>query len=82
MPEKKYDVLHVGHNWWRWKQIKEQILPALDQIREEIGEIGFIGMWWDAVPEWADKLGLEPAFRWRQSLSSSRYPYSWSCRLQ
>lgn len=63
IPRKKYDVLHVGHNWWRWKQIKEQILPALDQIREEIGDIGFIGMWWDAVPEWADKLGLEPAFR-------------------
>lgn len=62
-PEKVYDILHVGHNWYRWKEVTEQLIPAFDQIRDEVGEIGFLGLWWDATPEWAEKEGLEPAFR-------------------
>lgn len=62
-PPKRYDVLHVGHNWWRWKQVKEELLPAFEQIRGQVGAIGFAGLWWDGVPEWAWKEGLEPAFR-------------------
>jgi hypothetical protein len=64
VPPKKYDILHVGHNWYRWKDMSEEILPALDQIRGEIaGDIGFLGLWWDGVPEWAHAMGLEPAYR-------------------
>ncbi len=63
-PSKKYDILHVGHNWYRWKEMSEQILPALESIRGEItGDIGFLGLWWDRVPEWAHAMGLEPAYR-------------------
>lgn len=62
-PPKKYDILHVGHNWWRWKQVAEELLPAFETIRDQVGEIGFIGLWWDQVPEWAHAEGLEPAFR-------------------
>lgn len=62
-PVKAYDILHVGHNWWRWKEVSEDLLPAFEEIRDEVGEIGFLGLWWDAVPEWAEKEGLEPAFR-------------------
>jgi hypothetical protein len=62
-PPKVFDVLHVGHNWWRWKDVREQLLPAFQRIRSELGEIGFVGLWWDAVPDWAWEAGLEPAFR-------------------
>jgi hypothetical protein len=62
-PPKRFDVLHVGHNWWRWKEVAEQLLPAFEQIRGEVGDIGFVGMWWDRTPEWAAAEGLEPALR-------------------
>jgi hypothetical protein len=62
-PPKQYDVLHVGHNWWRWKQVAEELLPAFKQIRTQIGEIGFLGLWWDGAPEWVGDEDLEPAFR-------------------
>jgi hypothetical protein len=52
-PPKQYDILHVGHNWWRWKAVKEELLPAFEQIRAQVGEIGFAGLWWDRLPEWA-----------------------------
>ncbi len=28
-PQKQYDILHVGHNWWRWRQVSGELLPAL-----------------------------------------------------
>ena len=62
-PEKKYDILHVGHNWYRWKDVSGELLPAFEQIRDQVGEIGFLGLWWDGVPEWAHAMGLEPAYR-------------------
>jgi hypothetical protein len=62
-PPKAYDVLHVGHNWWRWKEVSGELLPAFEQIRHQVGEIGFLGLWWDEAPEWACAEGLEPAFR-------------------
>lgn len=62
-PPKQYDVLHVGHNWWRWKEISEQIMPAFEQIRDQIGEIGFIGLWWDKPPVEGADAGPEAAFR-------------------
>ena len=27
-PPKQYDILHVGHNWWRWRQVSGELLPA------------------------------------------------------
>ena len=63
-PPKRYDVLYVGHNWWRWKELNDEILPSLEQIRDQIGEIGFVGLWWDAPAEdCASCPDLEPAFR-------------------
>jgi len=62
-PPKTYDILHVGHNWWRWKEVSGELLPAFERIRDQVGEIGFLGLWWDGVPEWAAAEGLEPAFR-------------------
>ncbi len=62
-PPKRYDILHVGHNWWRWKELKEQLLPAFAQIRDHVGEIGFLGLWWDEVPDWTRTLEVEAAIR-------------------
>jgi hypothetical protein len=53
-PPKAYDILHVGHNWWRWRDVGGKLLPAFEQIRDQVGEIGFIGLWWDTPPEGRD----------------------------
>ena len=39
-PPKQYDILYVGHNWWRWKEVREELLPAFELIRGQVGEIG------------------------------------------
>jgi hypothetical protein len=62
-PAKQYDVLYVGHNWWRWKEVREELLPAFEEIRDHVGAIGFAGLWWDHVPDWAEPLGLGLAFQ-------------------
>ena len=59
-PPKKYDILHVGHNWWRWKDVSGELLPAFEQIRDQVGEIGFLGLWWDGVPDWAARRAWSP----------------------
>jgi hypothetical protein len=61
-PPKRYDILHVGHNWWRWRQVANELLPAIEQIRDQVGEIGFIGLWWDRPPAEGLAAGPEEAF--------------------
>jgi hypothetical protein len=60
---KRVDIMHVGHNWWRWREISEALLPAMERTREGLGEICFVGLWWDAPPAWAAAVGQEDAFR-------------------
>ncbi len=59
---KSYDILHVGHNWWRWREVSDSLLPAIEKIRSQLNSICFVGAWWDAVPVWARALNLEAAF--------------------
>jgi hypothetical protein len=59
---KRWDVLHVGHNWWRWREVSGVLLPALEQARTRIGGVCFLGSWWQAPPAGARELGLEAAF--------------------
>jgi hypothetical protein len=61
-PAKAYDILCVGHNWWRWRQISRELLPAIERVRPQVGEIGFVGSWWDTIPAGAAELGVESAF--------------------
>lgn len=61
-PPKQYDILFVGHNWWRWREVSTCLLPAFEQIRPSVGEICFMGSWWDAPPAGAKDLDLEEAF--------------------
>lgn len=62
-PPKQYDILHVGHNWWRWREVANDLLPAFDQIRDQVGEIGFIGLWWNEPPSEGLEAGPEAAFQ-------------------
>lgn len=62
-PPKLYDILHVGHNWWRWRDVGGKLLPAFEEIRDEIGEIGFIGLWWDVPPAEGADAGPSLAFQ-------------------
>lgn len=62
-PEKSCDILHVGHNWWRWKEISEKVIPALARIRDQVGRIGFVGLWWDEPPAEGPDAGPPEAFR-------------------
>lgn len=61
-PPKSYDIVCVGHNWWRWRQVSRELLPAIEQVRRELNDIAFIGSWWDHVPAGAAELGVESAF--------------------
>jgi hypothetical protein len=62
-PPKRYDILHVGHNWWRWRQMSTELMPAIEQIRDQVGDIGFVGLWWDRPPPEGPAAGPEAAFR-------------------
>ena len=62
-PPKQFDILHVGHNWWRWKEVAGELLPAFEQIRDQVGEIGFVGLWWDAPPPEGPKAGPDEALQ-------------------
>ncbi len=59
---KQFDVIHVGHNWWRWREVSSVLLPALERIRAGLDGVCFVGLWWDAPPPWAGAIGLGEAF--------------------
>ncbi len=61
-PPKSWDILHVGHNWWRWREVAHDLLPELSKIRDQVGEIGFLGLWWDAPPPEGPDAGPIEAF--------------------
>lgn len=61
-PPKQWDILHVGHNWWRWREVERELLPAFARIRDRVGRIGFVGLWWDAPPEEGPAAGPSEAF--------------------
>jgi hypothetical protein len=63
VPAKRFDVLHVGHNWWRWREVEAELLPAFERVRDRLGQIGFIGLWWDQPPAEGPEAGPEAAFR-------------------
>lgn len=61
-PEKTFDIIYVGHNWWRWRELEREVFPALEPIRESFGRIALIGLWWDAPPAEGSEAGDERAF--------------------
>jgi hypothetical protein len=61
-PPKQCDIMHIGHNWWRWREVANDLLPAFEKIRDQVGEIAFVGLWWDAPPPEGRAAGPETAF--------------------
>jgi Glycosyl transferases group 1 len=61
-PPKQFDIMHVGHNWWRWREVSSYLLPAIEQVRAQVAEVCFVGSWWEAPPAGAKYLNLEKAF--------------------
>lgn len=60
---KPFDVLYVGHNWWRWQEMSDRLLPTIERVRELVGDICFVGSWWDGVAPLGSDPRLERAFR-------------------
>jgi len=60
-PAKTWDLLHLGHNWWRWRQVGGTLLPAIARVRPYVAGICFMGSWWDEVPSWASAMNLDAA---------------------
>ena len=58
---KRFDIMHVGHNWWRWREMSSCLLPAIKSIRPKLDGICFVGLWWEAVPSWVREQKLELA---------------------
>jgi hypothetical protein len=40
-----------------------ELLPAIEQIRDQVGEVGFIGLWWEQPPSEGPAAGPEEAFQ-------------------
>jgi hypothetical protein len=59
---KRYDIVHVAHNWWRWQVLATELLPAFAQIRSRLDGICFVGSWWNGAPPATPEHHL-PAFR-------------------
>lgn len=59
---KRFDLIHVGHNWWRGRQVSRCLLPAIERIRPKLDSICFVGLWWDMPPAGASEQNLELAF--------------------
>jgi hypothetical protein len=59
---KRFDIIHLGHNWWRWRELSAHLLPALERIRPEINGICFVGAWWNGTPPTPAERELEQAF--------------------
>jgi hypothetical protein len=60
---KRFDLMYVGHNWWRWREVTNTLLPAIEQIRTQLQGVCFVGLWWDAVQPWAVERNVEAAFQ-------------------
>jgi hypothetical protein len=49
-PAKRFDIVHLGHNWWRGKALGAELLPAIERIRPRLEGILFVGSWWNGPP--------------------------------
>ena len=60
-PHRRFDILHLRHNWWRWREMSQSMLPATERVRGRVGEIGFDGSWWMArlAKDHGDAVGVE-----------------------
>ena len=43
--------------------VEAELLPGFEQVRDQLGEIGFIGLWWDKPPAEGPAAGPQAAFQ-------------------
>jgi hypothetical protein len=58
---KEFGMVYVGHSKFRWRPM-EQILRAIEPVRELIGRIALVGHGWDAQPPWAAPMQIEDIY--------------------
>jgi glycosyltransferase involved in cell wall biosynthesis len=58
---KAYGMVYVGNNWFRWRAM-QQVLRAIEPIRDEVGRIGLVGRDWGAMPFWVESPLREAAY--------------------
>lgn len=44
--KKEFDLLYVGNNWYRWKDV-ERLITKVSSIRSHLKRIGIIGRYWN-----------------------------------
>jgi hypothetical protein len=58
---KAYGMFYVGHNWFRWRPM-QQLLKAVESVREQVGRIGIVGHGWASSLPWANPTIIEDAY--------------------
>lgn len=58
---KEFGIAYVGHSKFRWHGM-EQVLRAVEPVRDEVGRIGLFGYGWDTLPDWAPTMKMEDAY--------------------
>ncbi len=58
---KDYGMLYVGHSKFRWWPM-QQVLRAIEPVRDRVGRIGLVGHGWNALPPWAVPMQIEDLY--------------------
>ena len=58
---KEYGMVYVGHSKFRWAPM-EQVLRAIEPVRDRVGRIGLVGEGWGRLPWWATPMGIEHTY--------------------
>lgn len=59
---KDFGIAYVGHSKFRWHGM-EQVMRAVEPVREQVGRIGLFGFGWDKQPEWAATMDMEDVYQ-------------------
>ena len=51
-------MTYVGHSKFRWEPM-QQVLQAVEPVREYIGRIALVGHGWGSLPAWAAAMQIE-----------------------
>lgn len=58
---KEFGMVYVGHSKFRWRPM-EQVLRAVEQVRDKVGRTALVGHGWDALPTWAAPMEMEDVY--------------------
>jgi hypothetical protein len=61
LDRREYGMVYVGHSKFRWPPMK-RVLEAIEPVKDRVGRICIVGHGWDALPEWAQRMGIESSY--------------------